>query len=98
MRRVVTIDIESLPALKNPASGEGSESEIKADNSFLKTALNGDFGRILCIGYLEDKLASNLVLEEKQVIGWDTGLDKFISHESALLKEFWYRLKGFNLR
>lgn len=54
MRRVITIDIETLPTLKVSASGALAEPPAPPDEDHLKTALNGDFGRILCIGFIDE--------------------------------------------
>jgi hypothetical protein len=56
MSRTLTKDIETIPAAE-PADIEQLSSKKLDDH--LKTALNGDFGRILCIGYiLEDDRGS----------------------------------------
>ena len=77
MRRVITIDIETLPA-----------DEPETDP---KTALSGDFGRILCIGFADDDRAG---LAEG-VIGWDEETESFPVDERAMLEEFWDRMRGF---
>jgi DNA polymerase elongation subunit (family B) len=77
MRRVITIDIETLPA-----------DEPEADP---KSALSGDFGRILCIGFADDDRAG---LAEG-VIGWDEATGSFAVDERAMLEEFWDRMRGF---
>jgi DNA polymerase elongation subunit (family B) len=77
MRRVITIDIETLPAA--------------SDSADPKTALNGDFGRILCIGFADEDA---LGLAEG-VIGWDPATETFPVDERATLAEFWSRMRGF---
>ena len=57
-RRVITIDIETLPIaepIEILLTGKEKSDEQKAQEAYRKTALNGDFGRILCIGYCDEK-------------------------------------------
>ncbi len=49
MRRTLTIDIETLPALE--ITGHGLSAPQTAEDH-LKTALNGDFGQILWVRLL----------------------------------------------
>lgn len=53
MRRAIFIDIETLPALNLPASGYPPVQTVLSDENHLQTALNGDFGRFLCIGFID---------------------------------------------
>lgn len=91
-RRIITIDIETLPAPEVVATVSDIQ---KSDNKDLsKTALNGDYGRILCIGYCDDasdKSASG-------VLGWNDSTNNFRDDERATLIEFWELLRGFNTR
>ena len=50
MRHTIFIDIETLPALNLPASGSPPVKTASSEENHLKTALNGDFGRLLCRG------------------------------------------------
>ncbi len=68
MKRTIFIDIETLPALNLPASGSPPVKTVLSDENHLKTALNGDFGRLLCISFI-DKLTHGEI--ECGVIGWD---------------------------
>ena len=54
MKRTIFIDIETLPALNLPASGSPPVESASSNENHLKTALNGDFGRLLCIGFIEE--------------------------------------------
>jgi len=89
--RIITIDIETLPA----------EGEIKLDlqkpvkqveTEVSKTALNGDFGRILCIGYIDEKANGQV---NSGVIGWDNQRNEFNKTECEILTEFWQMMSGF---
>jgi 3'-5' exonuclease len=90
MRRVVTIDIETLPA-PEPIEMVGFTSGSKKEDH-LKTALNGDFGRILCVGYIDEQPNGNV---EYGVIGWDDENQRFSNDEQSILIEFWERLRTF---
>jgi hypothetical protein len=89
-RRVVTIDIETLPAL-NPSVFE-VEPRKRSEESHARTALNGDFGRILCIGYIDEDANGHI---ERGVIGWDVDREGFTCDERTILADFWGRMRGF---
>ncbi|MGH8709799.1 MAG: ribonuclease H-like domain-containing protein [Burkholderiales bacterium] len=105
MRRTIFVDIETLPAV-NPAvtdlqavhsaptaiaPPEHRPDPLK-DEAQLKTSLNGDFGRILCIGYVDVTVRGEI---ERGVIGWDTDLKTFHCNERMILTEFWQRMRAF---
>jgi DNA polymerase elongation subunit (family B) len=91
MRRVITIDIETLPAEVDVESLAVATAEKPAEPN-LKTALSGDFGRILCIGFA-DESRSGVVTEG--VIGWDETTQSFQIDEKPILEEFWRRMREF---
>jgi 3'-5' exonuclease len=91
-RRVVTIDIETLPS-QEPVEDGGRKNVPSAGEGDARTALNGDFGRILCIGYYDEKHGGAFT---KGVIGWNENLQRFACDERALLVEFWEMLRGFS--
>lgn len=90
MRRVITIDIETLPAPEPVEMGSRAAGSKKDDHS--KTALSGDFGRILCIGYTDDQPNGKI---ERGVIGWDEECQRFSEDEQSILIDFWERLRNF---
>src|SRR6185295_19859041 len=92
MGRVVAIDIETLPAPIALASGNELPERNCYAEDYLKTALNGDFGRILCIGYADEKANGTI---QRGVIGWDESFGRFTNNERELLIEFWEMLRGF---
>ncbi len=92
MGRLVTIDIETLPAAESVAKDVRCQESKKALEEQLKTALNGDFGQILCIGYIDEDCDGNL---DRGVIGWDEQSGQFSGDERSLLIEFWDMLCGF---
>jgi hypothetical protein len=89
MRRTITIDIETLPALE--IIGNGLSAPETAEDH-LKTALNGDFGQILCIGYIDEDQYGRI---ESGVLGWDEQDDRFINDERNTLTRFWELMRGF---
>lgn len=91
-RRVVTIDIETLPALEPANDGCSSKDAGRIGGDKAKSALNGDFGRILCIGYSdEDRLGAR----RTGVIGWDESHRRFTCDEPSILRAFWGMMRGF---
>lgn len=92
-RRIITIDIETLPAPEVVA--HTASTMQKSDSKDLsKTALNGDCGRILCIGYYNERLDKSI----SGVLGWCDSAKKFSNDERVTLIEFWELLRGFNTR
>ncbi len=92
MRRTIFIDIESLPAQHLPVSGFPAVTPAPTDENHLKTALNGDFGRLLCIGFIDEFPRGEV---ERGVIGWDSSREAFHCNERIILTEFWQRMKSF---
>src|SRR6266540_576114 len=65
-RRTIFIDIEALPALNLSASGSPPVRPASTDENHLKTALNGDFGCLLCIKFIGESSRGEI---ERGVIG-----------------------------
>src|SRR5262245_50484506 len=64
-------------------------------DDYLKTSLSGDFGRILCIGYMAEDDRGNL---DAGVIGWNESRREFTLDEPEMLRQFWQQLGGFSVR
>lgn len=90
--RTVTMDIETLP-MADKIGAELQNGAEQTEDKLLKTALNGDFGRILCIGYIDENRDGQVA---SGVIGWNNKTNKFIKTEREILTEFWQMMKGFN--
>lgn len=92
MRRVITIDIETLP--QDGYCADVAQEDVSAGEEVLdpKTALNGDFGRLLCIGYIDERPNGRM---SQGVIGWDDTSGSFTLDERGMLREFWDMLRGF---
>lgn len=91
MKRIITIDIETLPI------DEPIESNLFWENEeeFRNTALDGALGRILCIGYNEQDENGKSIAHG--CFGWNEFDQTFEMDETKMLAEFWDYLKGFNL-
>lgn len=92
MRRILTIDIETLPALKMDSSVASAPQAGQHVEDHLKTALNVDFGRILCIGFIDEDTQGI----RSGVLGWDEPWDQFTGDERGTLAQFWQLMKGFS--
>lgn len=92
-RRVVTIDIETLPAAETVECLALAADEKKTEEVQRKTALSGDFGRILCIGYTDERADGT---RRMGVIGFDKESKTFHLDERQMLERFWNLMRGFN--
>ncbi len=91
-QRAITIDIETLPAL-NPVISNGEvQKDGKNGDDRSRTALNGDFGRILCIGYADEHPDGSV---RRGIIGWDETCGNLPCDERKILIEFWEMLRSF---
>lgn len=91
MRRVTTIDIETLPAEEDDYRRYAEAQGRKAED-YTSTALNGDVGRLLCVGYITDWPDGRVT---RGCIGWDKGRQRFHGDERRTLEEFWDMMRGF---
>lgn len=94
-RRIVTIDIETLPAAEpvECLALAAGDDQKKAEELLRKTSLNGDFGRILCIGYTDERPDGS---RRMGVIGFDRKSKTFHLDERRILERFWNLMSGFN--
>lgn len=95
-RRVVTVDIETLPAAEsaNCFFTEKDKSSAEKENlAHLKTALNGDFGRVLCVGYSDERTDGK---RKMGFFGWDKESETLHTDERRTLQQFWAMMRGFN--
>lgn len=88
-RRIITIDIETLP------TSEPFESKLfwETEEEYLKTACDANLGRILCIGYSEQNETGAIV--SHGCFGWQPETKTFETSEEILLAEFWAYLTSF---
>lgn len=57
-----------------------------------RSSLNGDTGRLLCIGYIDEGCGRKPV---KGVIGWDRERGCFSDNEPEILRDFWEMMRTF---
>ncbi|HEV7858770.1 MAG TPA: hypothetical protein VGO91_09100 [Pyrinomonadaceae bacterium] len=91
-RRTVTIDIETLPSLQPLEAESGRPRKGKDADTHARTALSGDFGRILCIGFTDEAGSGSIT---RGCLGWDDGRKQFNGDEREILIAFWQMLKNF---
>lgn len=89
-RQIITIDCETLPT---NLSFEG-KNFWTTEEEHRRTALDGNFGRLLCIGY--NREFSDGRKPQEGCFGWNEATGCFNENESALLTEFWEMMRGFN--
>ena len=97
-QRVITIDIETLPPPQPDdcfINVKDKTSDAKLQEAHRKTALNGDFGRLLCIGYSDERPGETVA---EGLFGWDTDGNRLHADEALMLKEFWHKMAGFDAR
>ncbi|MBA3632730.1 MAG: ribonuclease H-like domain-containing protein [Acidobacteria bacterium] len=89
-KRIITIDIETLPA------DEPFESKLfwETEEEFRKTACDANLGRILCIGYSEQNEFG--AITEHGCFGWRAESKDFEPDERVILAQFWQFLSGFD--
>jgi 3'-5' exonuclease len=90
-KRIITIDIETLPV------NEPFESKLfwETEEEYRKTACDAALGRILCIGYSEQDETGAIV--RHGCLGWREATQDFEPDEQIILAEFWQYMDGFNL-
>ena len=90
-KRIITIDIETLPV------GEPFESKLfwETPEQYRKTACDAALGRILCIGYSEQDETGAIL--RHGCFGWREATRDFERDERIILTEFWQFLSDFNL-
>lgn len=92
MSRVITIDIETLPAPELDPVGEKVTGIVKAKEAYARTALSGDTGRLLCIGFADERGGGDV---HCGVLGWDAERGCFTCDERKMLREFWAMMRDF---
>jgi 3'-5' exonuclease len=89
-KRIITIDIETLPI------DEPFENKYfwETEEQYLKTACDGNLGRVLCIGYCEQDESG--AVTGAGCFGWRSGTKDFQPDEKLILAEFWSFMSGFH--
>lgn len=88
-RQIITIDCETLPT----TVPFDAAAFWKNEEDYNRTALDGNFGQLLCIGYTREFSDGRKL--EYGCFGWDAETQTFTSNEAGLLTEFWEMMRGF---
>jgi 3'-5' exonuclease len=91
-RRTLTIDIETLPSLAPVDDGRKARDGAKIVDEHSRTALSGDFGRILCVGFADDDGRGGV---SYGCLGWNDSRQQLMYDERQLLTDFWELMRGF---
>ncbi len=89
-RQIITIDCETLPA----AISFENQTLWETEEEYKKTALDANFGRLLCIGYTREFAGGGKL--EHGCFGWNNETQQFDAGEAVLLTEFWEMMRSFN--
>ncbi len=89
-RQTITIDCETLPT----AVSFENQTLWETEEEYKKTALDGNFGRLLCIGYTREFSDGRKL--EHGCFGWNAETQSFETDEAVLLTEFWEMMRSFN--
>lgn len=89
-RRIITIDIETLP------TEEPFESKLfwETEEEHRETATDANLGRILCIGYCEQTESGKII--RHGCFGYRPETKDFEPDEAIILADFWQYLEGFD--
>lgn len=87
MKQLVTIDIETLPTSVPFEAGFWKDEE-----EYALTSLDGNFGRVLCIGFAREFDDSRPL--EYGCFGWNEASQSFDAEEKTL-SDFWEWIKDF---
>lgn len=90
-KRIITIDIETLP------TSEPFESKLlwETEEEYRLTACDANLGKILCIGYSEQNEAGTII--NHGCFGWRAETKDFEVDEQLILAEFWHYLSNFHV-
>ncbi|MFL6227348.1 MAG: 3'-5' exonuclease [Pyrinomonadaceae bacterium] len=75
-----------------PALDAAATGALSAGRDNQRSSLNGDTGRLLCIGFVDEGCGRNPV---KGVLGWDREHGRFTDDESEILCGFWEMMRTF---
>ncbi len=89
-RQTITIDCETLPT----SIPFENQTLWQTEDEHRKTSLDGNFGRLLCIGFTREFSDGRKL--EHGCFGWNDRTQSFDAGEAVLLTEFWEMMRGFN--
>lgn len=88
IRDEVTRDME-----KKKKAVDAEDLDSLVEEAFRATALNADYGRLLCISLIAERGGR---ITAKRIFGYDKLTKKLVRNEEQMLSEFWHMLKDFN--
>lgn len=83
--------VRDMEKKKKAVDAEALDSLV--EEAFRATALNGDHGRVLCVGLIAERDGA---ITKRRVLGYDKSTKKLVRDEEQMLSEFWDVLKDFN--
>lgn len=90
----IYIDVETLPPERdNPLIGE--KIAFCSDEEYRQLALDGEYGRLLCIGII---LEQNSEIKHHGILGRDRNTYQFHLDEARTLRAFWKLIQYFDHR
>jgi hypothetical protein len=75
-----------------PASAAVTPDMSSAGRDHQRSSLNGDTGRLLCVGYTDEGCGRKPV---KGVLGWNRERGCFSDNEPEILRDFWEMMRTF---
>ena len=90
IKQTITIDCETLPS----ALPFEAKAFWETEEEYRKTALDGNLGRLLCIGFTREFSDGRKL--EYGCLGWNPLTQSFEHDEAKVLAEFWELMRGFN--
>jgi len=88
----IFLDLESIPPDKDDPLVRDFVVQC-TDEEFRKLALNGEYGRLLCIGLIIEREGAIL---HRGVLGRDRATNRFHLDEARTLRGFWKLLSGYD--
>jgi hypothetical protein len=90
----VYLDVETLPPERDdPLVGE--KIARCSDEEYRRLALDGEFGRLLCVGLIVEE---NNGVKHRGILGRDKNTGKFHLDEARTLRAFWKLIQNFDSR
>lgn len=89
---VTRTDLSELNPLCGAPAHSTATSTVSAGQDHRRSSLNGDTGRLLCIGFIDEGCGREPV---KGVLGWDRERGCFADNESEVLSAFWEMMRTF---
>ncbi|MDT4896446.1 MAG: 3-5 exonuclease [Acidobacteriota bacterium] len=80
------------PQPNAPATDDAATGTLSMARDGQRSSLNGDTGRLLCIGFIDEASGRRSV---KGVLGWNRERGCFTDDETEILRDFWELMRTF---